>query len=203
MPNECYSCHAGIQEVTKNIFGKNFSHKTHIVQNGLQCNRCHSNENKHGQLLVSQSGCNSCHHNSATSSESCSKCHSIFSQVFTGTLFGKNQPDIMKQGGAKCIDCHLTSSGISKPDSKICAKCHDAGYESMYSEWKNETNKSVKEAESLINEVKNSELNDEQKTAIGDIRKLINLINSNPSLFVHNNELINSIFSEKIKLLKK
>ena len=109
----------------------------------------------------------------------------------------------MKQGGAKCIDCHLTSSGISKPDSKICAKCHDAGYESMYSEWKNETNKSVKEAESLINEVKNSELNDEQKTAIGDIRKLINLINSNPSLFVHNNELINSIFSEKIKLLKK
>jgi hypothetical protein len=203
IPNECYNCHAGIQEVTKNVFGLNFSHKIHIVQNGLQCGRCHSNDEKHGKLLISKTGCNSCHHNSAASSETCVKCHSTVSQVYSGTIFGKNQPDIMKQGGAKCIDCHSVSSNIIKPDSKVCVKCHDAGYESIFSDWKKETNNLVKESENLINESKKMDLSDEQKTAVSDLRKLISFINSNSSLFVHNNDLINSLFSEKMKILKK
>ncbi|MFZ4589815.1 MAG: NapC/NirT family cytochrome c [Ignavibacteria bacterium] len=203
VPNECYNCHAGIQEVSVKVFGKSFSHNVHIAKQKLQCNKCHSNDTKHGQLIISQNGCNNCHHNNAKTNESCYDCHQVQSQTYNGTLNGKNQPDIMKEGGTKCSDCHLTSAGITKPDSKICAKCHDAGYSKTMADWKKDVNSLVREAESLINDVKNKELNDVDKTAINDTKKLITMVNSFPSLYVHNNELISSLLSEKIKLLKK
>ncbi len=203
VPNECYNCHAGIQEINTKVFGKAFSHNVHIVKQKLQCNKCHTNEIKHGQLIITESSCNTCHHNNAKNNESCNTCHQLQSQTYNGTLNGKNQPDIMKEGGTKCNDCHLVSSTIVKPDSKICAKCHDAGYSNTMNDWKKEINSQVREAESLISEVKNKELNEADKTTINDTKKIITLINSNPSLYVHNNELISSLLSEKIKLLKK
>ena len=109
----------------------------------------------------------------------------------------------MKQGNVRCNDCHLGTSGIFKPDSKICVKCHDADYANTLSEWKKDVYARLKEAENLLNEVKNKNLSEEDKAVVNDTRKLISTINSNPSLYVHNNDLLSTLLSGKIKLLTK
>jgi hypothetical protein len=203
VPNECYSCHGGIQEVKVNTFGKTFSHNTHIAKQRLQCDRCHSNSKKHGELILTQNSCNSCHHNNAKTDETCYDCHKVQSQTYNGSLYGKKQPDIMREGGTHCTDCHSSAAGIFKPDTKICAKCHDKDYSNMMVDWKKDINSLLKEAEGLVSDVKNNDLNEENKVVINETRKLLALINSYPSLYVHNNELISLLLSEKIKLLKK
>ncbi len=198
VPNECYNCHSGIQEVNTTAFGKSFSHKTHIVKQRLQCDRCHSNSNKHGELILNQNSCNSCHHNNAKSNESCNNCHSTQTQTYNGTLNGKNQPDIMKQGGVGCNDCHLVNSKILKPDDKICAKCHDAEYSKMMADWKSDINKSIGTLKDII-----SKINRDNDNEVIEAKNLIKKVTAFQSLYVHNYDLISTLLSEKKKALEK
>ncbi|MBK8553542.1 MAG: hypothetical protein IPL53_21765, partial [Ignavibacteria bacterium] len=71
IPNECYRCHSGIQEISVKKYGMNFSHNKHIVENKVACERCHSNVNKHGELTMSKESCNSCHTTQNKANESC------------------------------------------------------------------------------------------------------------------------------------
>lgn len=201
IPNECSSCHTGIQEVTKTIFGKQFSHNVHIVKQHVQCNKCHSNDKKHGELIISFNTCNSCHHTEAKTNDACAKCHGLIAQVYNGTLEGKNTPDIMKAGGVGCVDCHNDKGSIVKPNEKICAKCHDAEYSKMMLDWKSD----IKKLSGTLNDMlsKNSaELNGDAN-AVNDAKSLVKRINSNPSLFAHNYDLLSTLLSEKKKKLGK
>jgi predicted CXXCH cytochrome family protein len=200
VPNECYNCHAGIQEVSAQAFGKTFSHNTHIVKQHLQCDRCHSNDNKHGQLILTQNSCNNCHHTNAKSNESCNSCHSIQTQVFNGTFEGKNTPDIMKEAGVGCNDCHQTPAGIVKPGTKICVKCHDKDYESTGNEWKND----IKNLSGTLNDIlsKISKQYDNESDVVA-ARTLLKKINAYQSIYAHNYNLISELLSEKKKAVEK
>ncbi len=201
IPNECNNCHTGIQEINKTIFGKQFSHNVHIVKQHVQCNKCHSNDKKHGELIISFNTCNSCHHTDAKTNDACAKCHGLIAQVYNGTFEGKNTPDIMKAGGVGCVDCHNDKSGIVKPNEKICAKCHDAEYSKMMLDWKSD----IKKLSGTLNEMlsKNSaELNGDANV-INDAKSLVKRINSNPSLYAHNYDLLSTLLSEKKKKLGK
>jgi len=202
IPNECYRCHSGIQEISVKKYGMDFSHNKHIVDNKVACARCHSNVNKHGELTMSKESCNNCHHSENKKNESCEKCHSFQSQVYDGNYMGKNQPDFMKAGGSTCTDCHVSSDKVIKPDSKICQKCHDAGYEEMMGEWKADVKKLAGEVNELIAGINSSELNEEQKSEIKEIKRVVSDINSHPSIYVHNYDLLSSLLSEKKKKLK-
>ncbi len=203
IPNECFSCHSGIQEIAVKKFDMNFSHNQHIVKNRISCNKCHSNQNKHGELIVSKQNCNSCHHTQVNSNEDCEKCHKFQVQVFNGNYLNKSQPDYMKSGGVGCIDCHSDAVKIIKPGDMICLKCHDNSYKEMSVDWKNDVKNLVSEAELLIKDTPVSDLNDEQKSELNGIKKIVSDIKSYPSIYVHNYDLISSLLSEKIKLLKK
>ncbi|MCE1165200.1 MAG: cytochrome c3 family protein [Bacteroidetes bacterium] len=201
VPNECSNCHSGIQEVNKTIFGKQFSHNVHIVKQHVQCNKCHSNDKKHGELIISFNTCNSCHHSEAKTNDACAKCHGLTAQVYNGTFEGKNSPDIMKSNGVGCVDCHNDKGQIVKPNEKICAKCHDAEYSKMMLDWKSD----IKKLSGTLNEIlsKNSaELNGDAN-AVNDAKTLIKKINANPSLFAHNYDLLSTLLSEKKKKLGK
>jgi hypothetical protein len=201
VPNECMNCHTGIQEINKTIFGKQFSHNVHIVKQHVQCNKCHSNDRKHGELIITFNTCNSCHHTEAKSNDACTKCHSLQAQVFNGTYQGKNIPDIMKTGGVGCVDCHNDKGRIIKPDNKICSKCHDAGYSQMMLDWKTD----IKALSGALNDMlsKNStELNGDQST-LNDAKALVKSISGNPSLYVHNYDLLSTLLAEKKKKLGK
>ena len=179
-----------------------FSHNKHIVENKVACARCHSNVNKHGELTMSKESCNSCHHSQNKKNESCEKCHSFQSQVYNGNYMNKNQPDFMKAGGSTCIDCHISSDKVVKPDSKICSKCHDAGYDEMMGEWKTDVKKLTGEVNELLNGLNSAELSEEQKNEIKEVKRIVSDISSHQSIYVHNYDLLSSLLSEKKKKLK-
>jgi len=203
IPNECYNCHVGIQDITVKKYDMNFSHNQHIVKSRIPCTKCHSNATKHGELIVTKENCNACHHSEAKTNDMCAKCHSFQVQIYNGTFAGKNQPDFMKQGNVACVDCHMKTDKLIKPDGTICSKCHDNSYEKTMSEWKKEIGALSLEAYNLNNAAKNKDLSDADKNEINEIRKLLIQINSYPSIYVHNSDLISTILSEKIKYLKK
>jgi hypothetical protein len=202
IPNECYNCHSGIQEISKKIFDMNFSHNQHIAKEKLPCSQCHSNQNKHGELIVSKQTCNNCHHASGKTNDACARCHSFQAQVFNGSYQNLNQPDVMKQNGVGCIDCHVNADKLFKPDNNICLKCHDKGYEQLMTDWRNDIKSLIVAANSLINELKGTGLNTDQQNEVNDIKKLVNQISSYPSIYVHNYDLVSSLLSAKIKKLK-
>lgn len=203
VPNECYNCHSGIQEISVKKFDMKFSHNLHIATKRIACVKCHSNQNKHGELIVTKDGCNSCHHAKVNTDEECGKCHQFQNQVFSGTYMNKNQPDYMKAGGVRCIDCHSDGMKIVKPETKICLKCHDDSYRQMAGDWMKEINKLLQEAESQINELKGAGLDEEGRTTLNEAKKLVNDISSRPSIYVHNSDLLSTLLSQKIKELKK
>ena len=203
IPNECASCHMGIQEVSAKKFGMNFSHNLHTVKNKVACAKCHSNARQHGELIVNKENCNSCHHKQANSDNECAKCHSFQNQIYSGTYQNKSQPDFMKAGGVGCIDCHSDAVKIIKPDNKICLKCHENDYEAMGNEWKTDVKNLLDKAKSEIDRVSSLQISDENINQLNEARKLVNDISTRPSIYVHNYDLISSMLNEKISKLKK
>ena len=202
IPNECYNCHAGIQEINKNIYGLTFSHNRHIVKERVPCDKCHSNVEKHGQLILTKQNCNNCHHASNKENETCSKCHNFQSQVYDGTVLNNNQPDYMKQAGVRCVDCHVDGDKVIKPDIKICEKCHKPDYSNMANDWKADIKKLIAENEQLISDAKDKNLTDEQKKLIDETKRFITQLNQYQSIYVHNYDLISTILTSEKKKLK-
>ena len=202
IPNECYNCHAGIQEISLNKFGMNFSHNKHIVDQRIACEKCHSNAQKHGELILNKRNCNSCHHSKGKTNNTCEKCHSFQSNVYNGNFMSMNQPDFMKEGKVGCIDCHIKSDKVIKPDKKICLKCHEKDYEEMVPDWKNEVEELIKEIRGLVREANRLELSEEQRSKVKEINSLLNKINNYPSIYVHNYDLISTLLSGKKKEIK-
>jgi hypothetical protein len=202
IPNECYSCHSGIQEISVKKYDMNFSHNLHIAKEKISCNKCHSNEQKHGALIVSKQNCNNCHHSNEKTNESCAKCHKFQEEVYTGNYQNKEQPDFMKAGGAGCNDCHVSSDKVVKPEKKICLKCHEAGYDDMMDEWKGDVKKISGELNELIQKTKDIELSNEERDEVENARKILNKLNSYPSIYVHNYDLISTVLNERKKKIK-
>jgi len=203
IPNECYNCHAGIQEISKEKFGMRFSHNLHIVNNRIACGKCHSNTRKHGELIASKESCNACHHTKVNADDDCAKCHQFQELVYSGSYLQRNQPDFMKSGGVRCVDCHSDGMRIVRPDTRICLKCHDNSYPGMAIDWERDLKKLIAEADAELKSVRSSELDSEGKTLAWETKRIINDISSHPSIYVHNYDLLSSALGEKIKQLKK
>jgi hypothetical protein len=202
IPNECYNCHSGIQEISVKIYDMKFSHNQHIVKNRIACIKCHSNARKHGELILNKDNCNACHHTKVNTDEDCSKCHSFQTQIFNGTYMNKSQPDYMKSGGVNCIDCHSDAVKIIRPTDKICLKCHDDSYTGMAKDWRDDVKKLLRDLNSEIQSLKDAQLDSDGQTTVSEAKKLVNDISAYPSIYVHNYDLISSLLSEKIKQLK-
>ena len=204
IPNECYNCHSGIQEISVKKFDMKFSHNLHIVTNRIACTKCHSNAKQHGELIVNKENCNSCHHTKVNTDKECSKCHKFQTDIYNGNYMNKNQPEYMKQGGVSCIDCHSDAVKIIKPaKNQMCLKCHDDSYNSMANDWKEDVRKLLNEANDEINSLKGAQLDAEQQIIVNDAKKIVNDVSAYPSIYVHNYDLISTLLSEKIKQMKK
>ena len=130
--SDCLECHAGVETLQLRVFGRSFSHSTHIVAQGIECGRCHST---HGErdaedlpLLALQTiaDCSECHHEEV-SRGACRDCHgSLFSRVFE-TEHGSFKHSIhVEEMEIACEDCHVQfPSGIASASRETCAECHD------------------------------------------------------------------------------
>lgn len=127
--SECFSCHLGIEQKETKVFGRNFPHKPHLLKANLGCEKCHSNENFHGELLLGEKSCDNCHHSGEKLD--CSKCHNngpIMSVVYKSFSFAHDKHVGL---GLGCDDCHQSAGSIGKEDGKIgllpnlsCYDCH-------------------------------------------------------------------------------
>ena len=195
-PGQCSNCHADIENRVKKIFDWDFTHKTHITDQKLKCDKCHSNEAGHGQLIIHKQDCMSCHHkeNEEKKDLSCKNCHdsqyALYYSIIPHTTY--KTPNIMFEDVA-CMDCHRDDNDkLYKPDKTVCTKCHeDKEYEDMFNEWKSN-------GLDIINKLKN-------KVKVEKLRKgdpaydMLKLLEKDGSKGIHNPELYEMIYKAVLK----
>ncbi len=139
VPSNCLNCHIGIEKIDAQVFGLPYSHQRHIIAAKVPCNKCHSNQRRHGELIVQRRDCLSCHH--SQEERDCGYCHDIQASILKGTQksLPLEEPDIMYSAGVGCRDCHeLPDRSIVKPVPQRCVDCHDREYADTQREWLNE-----------------------------------------------------------------
>lgn len=126
----CSKCHPKFEDKQISIYGIDFSHRRHLAK-AIDCNKCHSNVEKHGTIIRARSECIDCHH-SLPKSEECKQCHEAQRSLYSGRFdrygFGKFQANPM-YGAVECSGCHE----IGRPHSIVgvsrrCVGCHGEAY---------------------------------------------------------------------------
>ena len=119
----CMRCHQGIEDKTGLIFDINFSHRTHLDKENLNCIECHRPhyEKPKGEILkFDKNGCVPCHHKENIKKD-CNFCHKNIYNKNLQTKIGKfNHKLHIEENEFKCFDCHKKI----QVDYKICKDCH-------------------------------------------------------------------------------
>ncbi|MFC2169974.1 cytochrome c3 family protein [Acidobacteriota bacterium] len=187
VPMQCAVCHAGIEEINKQIFGLDFSHKRHLVEQKIQCDNCHSNARRHGEFIATKQGCAVCHHKDPK--KDCTICHKLQSTFYQGgRLNGFDVPaDIMSEADVDCVDCHKGEQNqIFRPDVNNCMDCHEQEYKEMFFEWQSSIKQIKAELEIVLREKKKLSLSGEEKAQLLNIEKTLAQIRLDGSSGIHN-----------------
>ncbi len=197
IPTQCSNCHAGIEENTSRIFGMNFHHKEHILNENLECSACHSNTRTHGEFIATKKSCAGCHHQDTT--RECLTCHELQSRFYQGgELEGLEIPkDIMAEAGAACTDCHLNDADrIFRSGREKCLDCHDEGYEEMFDEWQASFRENVQALRSAIRNIKRENLTPEESKQLSQIERIFYSIRTDGSSGIHNAMFFDEMLDE-------
>ena len=203
VPTQCSNCHAGIEELTASIFGLNFPHKEHLIEQKIQCDVCHSNVRKHGEFVATKQSCAVCHHKDPT--KDCTNCHHTQKTFYQGgNLDGHEIPkDIMFEAEAECTDCHLSPQNrIFRSDANKCLDCHEEGYEEIFAEWQNSVRELINSLKTSLKDTRKLSLTQEEKTQISNIEKTLRSIELDGSSGIHNFSFIEEILTNSLKTLK-
>jgi len=197
--------HKYFKKISETIkFGQiKFPHSLHSKTKNIECTKCHASTD-FSKIVIKKEACTSCHHKGSDIIKDCSKCHSLQSGIFNGSIGSKKfDPDIMKSGGVDCDGCHISNNSVTRIKQNACGDCHSASYQSMLSEWKTDITAKVKTLSSLANSVKKGNINDENRTNLEWARKIISVIQSDGSKGVHNYMTFSDLLDKSIKELNK
>ncbi|NOY57593.1 MAG: hypothetical protein GXO75_01490 [Calditrichaeota bacterium] len=205
VPTECNSCHYGVVSKKVQIFGVDYSHQNHVVKRKIACRTCHSNDRRHGELIITKSKCASCHHNAET--ENCNTCHSLQASVYSGKLqisFAAIKPDTMFQSEVACTDCHnYADKQTVVADTNSCLECHDEGtVADNYLTLRDSTINSIHEVESWLRDHKNLNFTPEQKKDVEGMKNVLAIMKNDGSKGVHNPVFYHSAMDEFRKKIK-
>jgi nitrate/TMAO reductase-like tetraheme cytochrome c subunit len=203
VPTECANCHAGIDEISTQVFGLNFPHKSHLVEQKIQCDTCHSNVRKHGEFIATKQSCAVCHHRDPD--KDCTSCHQLQKTFYKGGALGDLvvPEDMMAQAGAECMDCHLDSEEeVVRPGKTKCLDCHDEGYDELHSEWQQSTKELIQALKILLLEKQKVSLTADQKAILNQTRLILNQIEMDGSAGIHNYTFIEDTLSALKKKLE-
>jgi len=191
IPGECSNCHAGVERIEKKAFGWIFPHYEHLVKRELTCNRCHSNEQVHGQLIIKREDCMSCHHQDRQSG--CKDCHEIQDSVYNSRLaFSTFKiPNVMAED-VSCLDCHEDDrENLVRPGKKICSNCHEKDYETFFDQWQ-------ESALDMMESLRRKITRDKLKKGDFTYETLL-LLQKDGSKGVHNPDLYEKLIDEALK----
>jgi hypothetical protein len=203
IPTQCSSCHTGIEEINTQIFGLDFSHKKHLIEQKIQCSTCHSNVRKHGEFIASKQGCAVCHHKDTE--RDCSACHKLQTMFYEGgQLDGHNIPmDIMFEAEIECTGCHLDSRDqIYRSDKNKCVDCHEEEYGEIFFEWQNSVKDLIRSLKTSLKERKKLILPEEEQAQLLNIEKSLKNIELDASSGVHNYPTIDEMLTSFQKTLE-
>jgi len=195
VPGECSNCHIGLEKKVSKIFGWEFSHIPHVKKQKLSCHHCHSQKEKHGQLVIGKQDCMNCHHKTVSEGKetSCQVCHDTQQSIYSSQLafFTYKIPNVMIEA-VTCRDCHQHENNeIVRPGKSVCSNCHEKEYEEMYTEWESV---SIEKLNQLREKVK------KEKLKQGDLAyDVLQLLEKDGSRGIHNPELYETLLEEALK----
>ena len=187
VPTECATCHAGIEEISGQIFGLEFPHERHLVEQNIKCSSCHSNVRRHGEFIATKKSCAVCHHRDTN--KDCASCHKLQKLWYKGGTLEEVDiaEDIMAQAGAECVDCHVNEEDkVFRPDKNRCLSCHEEGYEELHTEWQNSTRDLIQSIKALLKAKQKLTLTNDQKKEINAVRNILQKIELDGSFGIHN-----------------
>jgi hypothetical protein len=203
IPTQCSNCHQGIEEINASVFGLDFPHRNHLIEQNIQCDTCHSNVRKHGEFIATKQGCASCHHKNTK--KDCTYCHRLQKTFYQGGILNdKEVPgDIMFEAGAECTDCHLNESNtIFRSDGKKCLDCHEEDYAEMFTEWQQSVRDLSESLTSLLKEKRKLKLSEQAKITISNTERALQNIKLDGSSGIHNYIYMEEILSSLIQKLE-
>ncbi len=188
----CNKCHRGFLDAEIKIYNIDFSHRRHLPR-AVTCNYCHSNSNKHGEIISDRAGCIGCHHEKTDSA--CATCHRIQDQFIKGVaqiaVEGKSDP---MAGEVGCNGCHENiSQGHSPQEIKqSCLNCHGTGYDETLEQWQSEISERVRRAKRhlLVLRAKfrhfKTDVPEEMASKVKRAETMIELVQGDKSMGGHN-----------------
>lgn len=202
IPTLCANCHTGVEEFSTQIFGLNFQHKEHLIDQKIVCSACHSNARKHGEFIATKKSCASCHHDNINQDADCGTCHRLQKTFYMGgELNGREVPrDIMAEAEVECMDCHLgDDKKIFRPGKGKCAECHDEDYAEMHTEWQAAIQELILSSTDSLNAKKKLKLSSQDHEVLRHLETELEQIKLDGSMGIHNY----MYFEETLSALKK
>jgi RecJ-like exonuclease len=178
-----------VEEFSKEIFGMNFPHKKHLIEQKIECSSCHSNVRTHGEFIATKKSCASCHHKGTNTDLDCGSCHKLQRTFYLGgEMNGEEIPkDIMAEAEVECLDCHLgDNERIYRSDKRKCAECHDEDYAEMHTEWQSSISELISSLTNAINAKKKLKLSLQEKEDLRRIENKLQKIRLDGSIGIHN-----------------
>lgn len=187
VPSACINCHVGIEDIEAQIFGLTYSHERHLIRARLECSRCHSNQRRHGELVVQREDCLSCHHSQAE--RDCSYCHDVQQSFLRGgtEFLPLEEPDMMFAADIGCRECHeLPDRTIAKPVPQRCADCHENEYADLQREWLDEFAALRASVDERLTQAAELPATTERATVLATVRQHLQHIQADGSRGSHN-----------------
>jgi hypothetical protein len=203
IPTQCSNCHQGIEEINEYIFGLNFPHKNHLIEQNIQCDSCHSNIRTHGEFIATKQGCASCHHKDPK--KDCTSCHQLQKTLYQGGILNEKEVpgDIMFEAGAECTDCHINDQNtIFRSGAKKCLDCHEEDYAEMFTEWQLSVKDLSKSLTSLLKEKRRLKLSEQEKITLRETERFLQNIRLDGSSGIHNYIYMEEVLTSLIKKLE-
>lgn len=203
-PSDCQNCHYGQEGIKVEIFGIQFDHATHIKKNNLSCLTCHSNQNTHGETILSRNACLSCHHSQEETD--CVKCHKIQTHIYDGTIEISEviSPDIMFESDVECKDCHEDDNQIiSKEYARNCSNCHEDEYDDLVEEWQEQTQSKISAIKNSLSNFDYNDIDEVNRQKIDFVLYGIEKIENDKSMGVHNIDLITDLLNQYQNIIGK
>jgi hypothetical protein len=149
---KCLYCHEDEKSVIKEVLDKKLMHVEHVAGQNASCFNCHEpiEHDKKGDFIdIARNNCQACHPD-----------HHKYQKML---LLGAERkgvgkiPGLMFAVNTNCLACHLETKAVNGEkivhgSGKACVACHTEKHEGMVKEWKDKTEKELKNAREIEKE---------------------------------------------------